>query len=109
MNTWQRHIDSANVAVAVFFSTDAALKCVAAGVIFTPHPYLSTPWNCLDAAMLAVDVMAGRRRRTPLSPKQRAPSPSSQPKRINLRHPNIRNSPNATCASTLASVSLVVM
>ena len=57
VNSWQRHIDNANVAVAVFFILDAALKCVAQGFIFTPRPYLSSPWNCIDAVMLVVDVM----------------------------------------------------
>ena len=56
VNSWQHHIDSANVAVVAFFLADMALKCAAQGFILTPLPYLSSPWNCMDAMMLAVDV-----------------------------------------------------
>lgn len=57
VNTWQGYVDAANVFVACFFATDFAAKCVAHGFAFTPRPYLSSPWNCLDLAMLAVDVL----------------------------------------------------
>ncbi len=56
MNAWQGWIDIANVAVAVFFTVDFALKCVSLGFAFTPAPYLSSPWRVLDLTMLAVDV-----------------------------------------------------
>ncbi|AOA62126.1 Calcium-channel protein [Komagataella phaffii CBS 7435] len=46
---WPTYLDCA---FTIFFTLEFIVSVIADGLAFTPHAYLRSPWNCIDAAVL---------------------------------------------------------